>query len=438
VLIAIVVVVILFRKTRKEVNKTAAEAAQARAEAAQQRLGLLAEASNTLASSLDNETRLPNVAQLMVPTLADCCAVDLVDEDGRIRCIGFRCEDSGLLPRARDEWQHQPIGADGTNPVAVSTRTGRSLRYPNPDESAPPADWQCLETLGFRSALIIPLVIGGRTLGAISFLATSPQRYGDADQALAEELSRRAALAIENARLYRATQSAVHARDEFLSVAAHELKTPVTSLRGFAQLALRRLDADGWVEPKALRKALETVARQSEKLARLVGQLLDISRVEAGMLALDRQPIDLVEVMNGLVASARVRTDRHTVVLCAPASAHAVVDSVRLEQVVTNLLDNAIKYSSGGEILVELSVISPETVQLALRDHGVGIPFEKRKHIFDRFYQAHETSHRSSLTGMGLGLYISRQIIELHGGEIHAEFPPDGGSRFVVTLPGGR
>lgn len=368
--------------------KTNAEAAQARAEVAQQRLGLLAEASNMLASSLDDEATLQGVARLMVPTLADRCVIDLVDE-------------------------------------------GRSVSYPDTDDAAASTE----RSEDFKSAIVIPLVSGGRILGAMRFLAAAPRRYDEADQELAGEVTRRAALAIENARLYRETQTAVHARDEFLSVAAHELKTPVTSLKGFAQLALRRLNADGWVDPEALRKALETVDRQSDKLTSLVGQLLDISRIEAGRLVLNRQPIDLVEMLNGLVASARTRTVRHTIVLDAPATAHAVVDAVRIEQVMTNLLDNAIKYSAGGEIRVELSVPRPESVQLGLRDHGVGIPLDKRHHVFDRFYQAHDGTHESSLTGMGLGLYISRQIVELHGGTIHAEFPPDGGSRFVVTLP---
>jgi len=270
----------------------------------------------------------------------------------------------------------------------------------------------------------------------MTLLATGVRRYGEADLALAEELAHRAALAIDNARLYREARTAVQTRDEFLSVAAHELKTPVTSLRGFAQLTLRRLARDGRVEPGPLGKALETVDRQSEKLTRLVSQLLDVSRIEAGKLALDRTSADLVAIIELLVANAGATTHRHTIVLEAPPSAPGLVDLVRFEQVVTNLLDNAIKYSPrGGEIRVQVDLPSPGTMRLAVCDHGIGISPEKRRHIFDRFYQAHSGSHRTNMTGMGLGLYVSRQIVELHGGEIHAEFPAEGGSRFVVTLP---
>ncbi len=221
-------------------------------------------------------------------------------------------------------------------------------------------------------------------------------------------------------------------RDEFLSVAAHELKTPLTSLRGFAQLLLGQLDEGRTPNPEHLELALSSIDRQSEKLARLVSQLLDISRLQAGRLGLERRPADLVPLLRGVLESALPGSGRHEIVLEAPQAAVAVVDPLRLEQVLTNLLDNAIKYSpEGGRVEVELRAVT-DGLEIAVTDRGIGVPEEHRARIFDRFYQAHGERR---LGGMGLGLYISRQIVELHGGALKAEFPPAGGTRLVITLP---
>jgi signal transduction histidine kinase len=222
-------------------------------------------------------------------------------------------------------------------------------------------------------------------------------------------------------------------RDEFLSVAAHELKTPLTSLRGFAQLLMRQLDRDEIPDPVRLRQALSAIDQQSAKLARLVNQLLDVSRIEAGRLALDRKVADVVGIVEDVVATARVNTFRHDFVVRAPSAALALVDPLRLEQVVRNLVDNAIKYSpDGGPIEIEVAKRREEGVRITVSDRGLGVPKASRARIFDRFHQAHP-GH--AFGGMGLGLYISRQIVELHGGRIEAEFPPEGGTRMVVVVP---
>src|ERR671932_403719 len=209
-------------------------------------------------------------------------------------------------------------------------------------------------------------------------------------RALNEQL---ATLPVENARLYREAEAALRVRDEFLSVAAHELKTPVTAVRGYAQLLLRQGAQGSVPEPTRLRQALQVMDRQSDRLARLVGHLLDVSRLEAGRLVLEPQLTD-----------------------------------------VARLVEDAIKYSPrGGPIDLELSTPDPNTLHLAVRDHGVGIPAESRPRIFERFYQVDPVRQHSS--GMGLGLYITRQIVELHGGRIEVQAPPDGGTRVLVRLP---
>ncbi len=228
-------------------------------------------------------------------------------------------------------------------------------------------------------------------------------------------------------------EAAVRARDEFLAASAHELKTPITNLRGYAQITMRRLEREQTPDPVRTRQALEVIDRQSDRLARLVQQLLDVASVEAGHLELHRQETDFVPLVRDVVEDIQAGTKRHPIVLEAPPSIRALVDPARIEQVVANLLDNAVKFSpQGAPVEVELATPQPGTLQLCVRDYGPGIPPDRRPQLFSRFYQA-QTGR--PFAGLGLGLYYSRRIAELHGGEIRAEFPPEGGSRFVVTLP---
>jgi signal transduction histidine kinase len=225
----------------------------------------------------------------------------------------------------------------------------------------------------------------------------------------------------------------VASRDAFISVAAHELKTPITSLLGAVQLLLRQQERGLELGSEQTARSLQIVQRQATKLGRLVAQLLEPSRLEAGLFEPDRRDVDLVAVVAAAVEQARATTERHEIVLGAPPRLAAFVDPIRIEQVIANLLDNAIKFSpDGGTIEVEVSTPAPETARLAVRDHGIGVPPEYRRDLFTRYYQAHAESHRS---GLGLGLYISRTIVELHGGQIGLDPPADGGSRFVVDLP---
>jgi len=227
-------------------------------------------------------------------------------------------------------------------------------------------------------------------------------------------------------------RAAVAARDEFLSVAAHELKTPVTSLRGFAQLLLRDVRNKGTVTPERLATALQAVDTQTAKLSQLVGRLLDTAQIEAGKLRLEPVRTDLVALVQAALAQRQDGT-AHRVVFAGPARLEAMVDPVRLEQVITNLLNNAIKFSpQGGTVTVGLASGPDGAIRLWVADEGVGVPPDQREAIFARFQQAHGRHH---LSGLGLGLYVAREIVELHGGRIELEAREPRGSRFVVTLP---
>jgi signal transduction histidine kinase len=270
-------------------------------------------------------------------------------------------------------------------------------------------------------------------LRAITLLQQKARRLETeiAERERAEE-QLRAALASERAARQDA-EVALRVRDEFLAIAAHELRTPLTGLSGHVQLMQRQLKRHRELAPERVEQVLHAIGGQADKLARLLTQLLDVSRIDAGKLAIESEPTDIVALLEQVVADAQARDERHVVTLTTPASLHGWVDPLRLEQVLINLIDNAGKHSpDGADIAVTLTQLSDAHLELAVRDRGPGIPPANRGQIFERYFQAHAQGHRS---GLGLGLYISRQIVELHGGRISAEFPADGGTRIVARMP---
>ena len=425
-------------------------------------LQFLASASEKLSESLDYDETLTRVTHLAVPYLADWCTVDLMDPDGRIHRVAAAHADPAREALLYETLAQFPIQLDEPRGVAIAIRTGRTLIQPEvtPEEVRTVArDQRHLEillALRPRSHLIVPLISHGQRLGALSLLYSddSGRRYSEDDRSLAEDLARRCAQAVENAQLYRAAEQAValrdellvreqtartdaeaalRQRDEFLSVAAHELKTPMTSLLGAVQLLRRQHDRGVVIRPEQMYRALGMIDRQASRLSRSIGQLFDTSQIEVGRLEPRWSVVDLAALVGAVVEQVQAAATGHEIVLASPPHLTARVDALRIEQVIDNLLDNAVKFSpDGGRIDVELSQPDPAVVQLVVRDRGIGIPPASRQGMFDRYYQAHAESHRS---GLGLGLYVSRRIVELHGGETHAEFPEDGGTRFVVRVP---
>ena len=253
-------------------------------------------------------------------------------------------------------------------------------------------------------------------------------------------------------------EAAVRSREEFLSIAAHELKTPLTTIMGRAQLDLRLLRRGGTVNEAELTDTLETIVQQSRRMTVLTNHLLDVTRLERGELQLELGETDLVELARGVADTMPVDRGRYPVTLRASETLTAWVDPMRMEQVVTNLLDNATRYSpQGGAIEVTLEAVPAAGVgraaedgtsdgdgwvRLTVRDHGVGVPEEECDRVFDRFHRAHAEAGNAgwALGGLGLGLYIARQIVERHGGTIACGRPADGGpgTAFEVSLPCGR
>ena len=241
------------------------------------------------------------------------------------------------------------------------------------------------------------------------------------------------ALAAAESELRRAEARKIAERDEFIAVAAHELRTPITSLRLAVQLLRRETGRGIPPDDAKIRDSLITVESQSQRLGRLVTELLETVRLREGRLTLDVQQVDISDLVTRVVRDAQATTSRHTIAVESPPRLRAKLDALRFLQVVSNLLDNAVKFSpDGGRIEVGLSSPKRGALRLAVRDHGIGIKPEDRPHIFERSYQSQPVDQRA---GLGLGLYVSREIVERHGGRIEAEFPDDGGTRIVVSLP---
>ena len=399
----------------------------------------LSDSSAALAAPSGYEATLRRVARLAVPALADGCIVEVAQDRARRRLAVAHVDPAHeeLLATIQED------GPSEAPVVSEVLRAGRPRVFREITDSLlaalsrDAAYLEVLRQLGLESAMIVPLRGRGQILGTISFLSdTSGRRYGPADLALAEELAHRCALAIDNALLYRQVCEAVRRRDEFLSAVAHELKTPVTSLRGFAQLILRRLDSQNHVDWARLRRALEVIDRQSERLSRLVLQLLDVSRLEDGHLKLDRQVTDLARLIKDAVAIVEdTAGQQHTFTVRAPSPLPALVDPLRLEQVLINLLEGAVRFGQGGDLIeVEATTPDPATVLLLVQRCGGDTLREHKQRILDRMNGAQPDDHFGDF---GLSLCISRRIARQHGGRIEVEFLPSGGARFVVSLPRG-
>jgi predicted ATPase/signal transduction histidine kinase len=414
-------------------------AVRADAEDAERRSAFVAEASALLSESLDYEETFVHLGRLCVRALADHCFIDIV-EGREIRRLAGAHRDPTKTPVLGELQQRYPPRWDSGHPAATILRTGEPLLMPELPDAVLRAmcddeeHFRLLRELGTRTGLSVPLIARGQMLGALTLSSGAPgRRFGRADLDLAQEVARRAAIAIDNARLYRASQEAVRARNEFLTVASHELNTPVTSLM-LAIQSMRRAGPTGRsIDPQATSRLLELVARQGSRLTRLVNDLLDVSRIEAGRLQLELTDVDLGALVREVVErfEADLSQARCAVSIHGDAPAVGRWDRSRIDRVVTNLLANAIKFGAGKPIEIFLGA-ERGVARLAVRDHGIGIDSSQYNRIFERFERAVSERHYG---GLGLGLYISRRIVEDHGGSIRCESRPDAGSTFTVELP---
>ncbi|CCF82435.1 PAS domain S-box protein [Nitrolancea hollandica] len=418
------------------------------AEAAQQRLALLAEASTLLVSSLDYATTLSSVACLAVPFLADWCVVHVIEDDGVVRQLALAHAESLGSELAGRLQSNDLAGTQGPHAVIQKVlRTSHSAFFP---EISRPMDGLrefeddlvALHDLGLESLMVVPLVAHGRTLGTMSFAWVNPERrYSAADLALAEDLAHRAALAMDNSRLYGEIRDAVRIRDEFLSTVSHDLKTPLTAIKGRAQLLRRRAGRNDDRSGKDwMTEGLVQIDTTATRMSTLINELLDISRLQIGQpLELDRHPVDLVQLVRQRAEEWRHEdAGQHDIqVETALLSLIGNWDVDRLDRVLSNLLANALKYSpDGGAVTLRLTreeSSGEEWAVLDVIDQGIGIPAADLPHIFEPFTRAGNAV--GQIAGTGLGLAGAQRIIEQHGGTIQVVSQEGAGSTFTLRLP---
>jgi len=436
---------------QQQAARSAAEAAQARLEESEGRYRrlserlerharYLAEATAAMAESLDYAATMGHLARLLIPALADWCAVAVV-EGGRLQDLAVAHVVPSKAALVHELQRKYVLAPDDPYSPAYVVRTGHSVHLPvlsGETLAASTRDAELsnlLRALGPRSAIVVPIRARGATLGAMSLVyAESGRTYDSEDLALAEELGRRAGIAIENARAYGEARAAIRLRDEFLSVAGHEFKTPLTALLLQIQ-SVHSAFVSGLVAADLPRwgDRVGKAVRQGQRLERLVNELLDVSRITSGRLTLEREEVDLAGLCTEVAERHAVELARSgsTVTIEPSGRTTGTWDRGRLDQVITNLLSNAIKYGQGKPITVTVAG-GPRGVTLSVRDRGIGIRPEDQARIFGRFERAVSERHYG---GFGLGLWIVRELVEAHGGQVRFESCEGAGSTFVVDLP---
>ena len=400
------------------------------AKAGQVAAELLAETSAALFSSLEYDKTLTAAVQAAVPALADLCFIDEVTEDGRIQRVDVVVGDASK-PLA-DRIRQFPPAPDSRTPQAQVLRSGESTLLDSFENFAHDrASADLLKEIGAQSMMIVPLITRGRTLGALTFvMAESGRLYSGSDLVLAEEIGRRAAIAIDNARLYAKAQRAIQARQDLIAIVSHDLNNPLGVILISASILLNVLPA----EPGMLKERVEGIQSAAYRMNRIIADLLDVASLEAGHLSVEkkRHPgavivVEAVKLHAAMAAQKRLRLESSL----PDETFEVACDRDRILQVLGNLIGNATKFTpTGGTIHVRVEPRDGETL-FSVTDTGPGIASDELPRVFDRYWQAKKTAS----LGTGLGLFISKGIVEAHGGRIWAESTQARGATFFFTIP---
>ncbi len=396
---------------------------------------LLAEAGVALASSLDYEQTLESIARLVVRHGADLCVIDMLEPDERMRRLTVAHADPAMAPVCERlaalslERRHTLASS------AIETKRPQRIDDMGPELWAAVAQdaehLAILRELNLRSAIVVPLLSHGEVLGAFVSASRRPGRYDAHDVDFATELARRAASAIENARLYESARRATQARDEVLGVVAHDVRAPLSTVHLAATLLDRQIARDGATGD---RRSVQNILRSVDRASRLIQDLLDVARIEGGALSVSRGAIDAGPLVADVVEAGRLLAADASVELRLDASAGLPAvwgDRDRLLQVFENLIGNAVRFTPPGGRVTVGAVAATGEVRFRVADTGAGIAAEDLPRVFDRFWQA----GRAKRQGAGLGLAICKGIVEAHGGRIWVESEPGRGATFYFTVP---
>jgi signal transduction histidine kinase/CHASE3 domain sensor protein/FtsZ-binding cell division protein ZapB len=435
------------KATNDQLSRTMQVAEEARdaAESSRQQLAreqtgakLLSDASRVLASTLDYEKTLQAVAKLAVGDLADWCGVDLVETTGAIRQVIVAHQDEAKVKWARELNKRYPPNYDGPTGVGNVIRSGTPQIYPDISDEmivAAARDGEHLaimRELQIRSALIVPMIARGKILGALTLISSRDGRhYGDPELSVAMELATRAAMAIDNAQLYRGALAASDAKSAFLATMSHELRTPLNAIIGYQSLLAEQIA--GKLNESQIAQ-LSRIRASADHLLGLIDEVLTFSRVDAGKEHVRKEELELhavvaaaVTMVTPLAAAKGLKLRDET------ADGRVVSDAGKVRQIMLNLLSNAIKFSDDGEIVVR-SKEDDASITISVMDTGIGIAPENLDSIFDPFWQVEQRPTRRA-GGTGLGLSVSRSLARLLGGDVTVQSRPAGGSTFNLVIP---
>jgi signal transduction histidine kinase len=394
-------------------------------------LRFLTRAGRVLSSSLNPEDTLERLVRLAVPRVACFAMIDLVRRGGRLERVGY-----GHVDAAREPLLERPApflpAEEGLVPLARVLETGEAILIENVER-----DWNGdgvaldrIRALAGRSLMIVPVHADDELLGVLTFGSTRTDRfYRRQDFTLARELARSAGLAIANSRLFRTAEQAVAARDEVLAVVSHDLRNPVNRVRMAAELMSTTYEI-----PAEAQRTTAMIIRAADEMNRLIGDLLDVARIEAGRLSIDAVPTplgSLLERLDEAHAHAAAQQGIAWDVRLPEQGLTLDVDEGRILQALGNLIGNAIKFTPRGGSVTIVTEQSGSMVRIGVRDTGAGMDEAQLAHVFDRFWQSHTGDRR----GVGLGLAIAKAIIEAHGGRIHLDSEPGVGTTAWAELP---
>lgn len=414
------------------------QAARAAAEETARRLRFLADAGAALSSSLDYGTTLATLARLCVPDLADWAVVYVVEQEGVVGGLEVAHRDPGRAELIR-ELRDQPIPAGRPSPVLEVIESGRPVLEPEVE-----ADWlrrfvaddrqlEVLRALGVAGMMIVPLLARGRPVGALALVSSGPERrFTEDDLVLAREVAHRAALGVDNARLYHEARAAMRSMSELLAVISHDLRTPLSAIIGYADLLCM-----GVPEPLSdgSRQQVERIRTATRHLLFLIEELLAFARLDADRGELTLSDVDAAEVAREVAAVVEpLARERGLAFVVDTGTRPEMIrtDAGKLRQALVNLAGNAIKFTDRGEVRVAVEAVDG-TVLFRVRDTGVGIAPEHLDQIFQPFWQVQPADGKRG--GTGLGLSVVRRLATLLGGEVSVESVVGEGTVFTVSLP---
>lgn len=400
-------------------------------------------AGEELYASHDTKEALDKIIKLIVPHFADWVVINEL-RDGFAHLLKMAHVDPEKVKWAEKYRETHPVDMNEKHgSLGWALRTGEAVLYSEITESnieegsMDDEQKEILRQLSIQSVMIIPMKIKGRVTGVISFISCNPQnKFTETDFNFAKDFTNRIALALENARLYEEVKKDIEERieidrrkDEFISIASHELKTPVTSLKAYTQILQSTFDEDKNEKASAM---LGKMDKQIDKLTSLIVDLLDVTKIDKGEMVFDFEKFDINELITEIAEEMQRTTQKHKIKLELNDCKKIKGDRNRIGQVIVNFISNAIKYSPGKNKIIVSSKCDDKNVTISVRDFGIGIPKAEHTNIFKRFYRV---LGNYTFPGLGLGLYISSEIIKRHKGEISFQSKEGKGSTFYFQIP---